>query len=156
MDNRTYWEFGVCYENMERMWGITESPQNVFWARKLYVDKYQALTSLQTLLSLSEAPSRVEIFLDYEAGTVSYSVAVRSLIYTLIQASFSGPFQSFFCLWFYYTMPSDHLPLRSSVPRLSLSQISRGDLGPGVEEPLLGTEKSPQSSPESKVRVENF
>ena len=47
--DRTYWELGVCEENVDRTWGIAESPQNGFWAVELYANKYQALLSpLQT------------------------------------------------------------------------------------------------------------
>lgn len=104
--DRTYWELGVCEENVDRAWGITESPQNGFWAVELYANKYQALTSPRTALPLSEPPSRVGVFLDYEAGHVSfYSVADGSHIYTFPQASFSGPLRPFFCLWFYHPTP---------------------------------------------------
>ncbi|XP_025151635.2 butyrophilin subfamily 1 member A1-like isoform X1 [Bubalus bubalis] len=104
--DRTYWELGVCEENVDRAWGIAESPQNGFWAVELYANKYQALTSPRTALPLSEPPSRVGVFLDYEAGHVSfYSVADGSHIYTFPQASFSGPLRPFFCLWFYHPTP---------------------------------------------------
>ncbi|XP_023411458.2 butyrophilin subfamily 1 member A1-like [Loxodonta africana] len=104
--DRAYWELGVCEENIQRTWGITESPQNGFWAVELYADKYQALTSPRTLLPLSEPPRRVGIFLDYEAGDVSfYSVSDRSHIFTFPQASFSGAVRPFFCLWFYHPTP---------------------------------------------------
>lgn len=104
--DRTYWELGVCEENVDRAWGISESPQNGFWAVELYANKYQALTSPRTALPLSEPPSQVGVFLDYEAGHVSfYSVADGSHIYTFPQASFSGPLRPFFCLWFYHPTP---------------------------------------------------
>ncbi|XP_037698142.1 butyrophilin subfamily 1 member A1-like isoform X2 [Choloepus didactylus] len=104
--DRTYWELGVCEENVERTWGITESPQKGFWAVELYANKYQALMSPRTLLPLSKPPSRVGIFLDYEGGEVSfYSVTDKSHIYTFPRASFSGPLRPFFCLWFYHPTP---------------------------------------------------
>ncbi|XP_032319287.1 butyrophilin subfamily 1 member A1-like isoform X3 [Camelus ferus] len=104
--DRTYWELGVCEENVERTWGITESPQNGFWAMELYANKYQALSSPRTALPLGEPLSRVGIFVDYEAGDVSfYSGADGSHIYTFPQASFSGPLRPFFCLWFYHPTP---------------------------------------------------
>lgn len=99
--DRTYWELGVCEENMERTWAIKESPQHGVWSLERYVDKCHALTSPRTLLPLSEPPSRVGIFLDYEAGEVSFfSVPDGSHIYTFSQASFSGCLRPFFCLWF--------------------------------------------------------
>nr|XP_010972482.1 butyrophilin subfamily 1 member A1-like isoform X1 [Camelus bactrianus]XP_010972483.1 butyrophilin subfamily 1 member A1-like isoform X1 [Camelus bactrianus]XP_010972485.1 butyrophilin subfamily 1 member A1-like isoform X1 [Camelus bactrianus] len=104
--DRTYWELGVCEENVERTWGITESPQNGFWAMELYANNYQALSSPRTALPLGEPLSRVGIFVDYEAGDVSfYSGADGSHIYTFPQASFSGPLRPFFCLWFYHPTP---------------------------------------------------
>nr|XP_023411458.1 butyrophilin subfamily 1 member A1-like [Loxodonta africana] len=127
--DRAYWELGVCEENIQRTWGITESPQNGFWAVELYADKYQALTSPRTLLPLSEPPRRVGIFLDYEAGDVSfYSVSDRShnLHFPpgLSSLGLSGPF---FCLWGLSPNPSNHWPLKAEKGREALQLRGGGD-----------------------------
>ncbi|KAF5925133.1 hypothetical protein HPG69_008810 [Diceros bicornis minor] len=88
---RTYSELGVCEEDTEWTWGITESPQNRFLFVELYANKYQALTFPRTLLSLRKPTSWVAILLDYEAGHVSfYSVANGSHICTFPKVSFTG------------------------------------------------------------------
>ncbi|XP_012589632.1 PREDICTED: butyrophilin subfamily 1 member A1-like [Condylura cristata] len=104
--NRTYWELGVCEKNRERERGIRVSPQNGIWSVELYAHKCQALTSPPTPLPLSTPPSRVGIFLDYEAGAVSFfSAADGAHIYTFPQASFSGPLHPFFGLWLHDPAP---------------------------------------------------
>lgn len=104
--DRAYWELGVCEENVKRMWAIKESPQNGVWSLERYFDKCHALTSPRTLLPLSDPPCKVGIFLDYEAGEVSFFSGVDgSHIYTFPQASFSGRLRPFFSLWFYHPTP---------------------------------------------------
>ena len=47
------------------------SPQNGFWAIRLYDGEYWGLTSPETSLTLKEKLCRVGVFLDYKAGDVS-------------------------------------------------------------------------------------
>nr|XP_008260671.1 butyrophilin subfamily 1 member A1 isoform X1 [Oryctolagus cuniculus] len=104
--DRTFWELGVCEDHLERAWAIQESPQHGVWALELYGNKYQALTSPRTPLPLGEPLRRVGIFLNYEAGDVSfYNAADGSHLYTFPQTCFSGPLRPFFCLWFYHPAP---------------------------------------------------
>uniref|UniRef100_F6RFF9 Butyrophilin subfamily 1 member A1 n=1 Tax=Ornithorhynchus anatinus TaxID=9258 RepID=F6RFF9_ORNAN len=96
------WSLGVCRENVRRKGEIWESPADGFWAvQKLYGD-YRALTSPRVPLPPTTSPSRVVVYLDYEAGDVSfYSGTDGSHIYTFPRAAFSGTLRPFFRL--YYT-----------------------------------------------------
>uniref|UniRef100_A0A4X1TK25 B30.2/SPRY domain-containing protein n=1 Tax=Sus scrofa TaxID=9823 RepID=A0A4X1TK25_PIG len=66
------WDLGICRDNVTREGVFTMSPQNGFWAIRLYDGDYWALTSPETSLPLRERPLKVGIFLDYEAGDVSF------------------------------------------------------------------------------------
>ncbi|XP_043846918.1 erythroid membrane-associated protein isoform X2 [Dromiciops gliroides] len=95
--DKTKWVLGVCSESVSRKGKITASPANGHWLlRQSRMNEYEALTSPQTFFRLKESPRRVGIFLDYEAGFVSfYNATNKSHIYTFIHA-FSGPLCPFF------------------------------------------------------------
>lgn len=104
--DRTFWGLGVCEESSGKAWGIRESPQSGFWVLERCANKHQALTCPPTLIPLSSPPTRVGVFLDYEAGDVSfYNAAGGSHIYTFPQAAFSSPLRPYFSLWFYHPCP---------------------------------------------------
>ncbi|KAB0336883.1 hypothetical protein FD755_025814, partial [Muntiacus reevesi] len=66
------WDLGVCRDNVSRKGTFQMSPQNGFWAIRLHQEDYWALTISETYLTLREKPLSVGIFLDYEAGDVSF------------------------------------------------------------------------------------
>ncbi|CAM5104363.1 unnamed protein product, partial [Natator depressus] len=70
--DKTNWTLGVCTESVTRKGKIYLSPEKGFWTVCLRYKEYKALTSHLTPLSMSVRPSRVRIFLDYEAGEVSF------------------------------------------------------------------------------------
>ncbi|XP_034644952.1 butyrophilin subfamily 1 member A1-like isoform X3 [Trachemys scripta elegans] len=81
--DKTGWELGVCRESVSRKGDITLSPEDGYWVVWLMSGGYKACTSLPTPLPVSIRPSRVGIFLDYEAGEVSfYNVTDRSHLFT--------------------------------------------------------------------------
>ncbi|XP_067412251.1 E3 ubiquitin-protein ligase TRIM39-like, partial [Emydura macquarii macquarii] len=95
--DKTSWTLGVCRESVSRKGTVTYTPGNGYWAVWLRDGEYKALTSLSTPLSLSVRPSRVGIFLDYEAGEVSfYNVTDRSQLFTFSD-TFSGTLHPYFC-----------------------------------------------------------
>ncbi|XP_030399609.1 LOW QUALITY PROTEIN: E3 ubiquitin-protein ligase TRIM39-like [Gopherus evgoodei] len=95
--DKTGWDLGVCRESVNRKGWVTLSPEDGFWAIWLRDGGYKALTSTPTPLPMSVRPSRVGIFLDYEAGEVSfYNVTDRSHLYTFTD-TFSGKLCPYFC-----------------------------------------------------------
>ncbi|KAI6056363.1 ERMAP [Marmota monax] len=95
--DKTKWILGVCSESVSRKGKVTASPANGHWLlRQSRGNEYQALTSPQTSFRLKEPPRCVGIFLDYEAGIISfYNVTDKSHIFTFTH-SFSGPLRPFF------------------------------------------------------------
>ncbi|XP_075768591.1 butyrophilin subfamily 1 member A1-like [Pelodiscus sinensis] len=94
--DKTEWALGVCRESVSRKGESTYSPGNGYWVVWLRDGGYEALTSPSTLLPLSARPSRVGVFLDYEAGEVSfYNVTDRSHLFTFT-GTFSGTLRPYF------------------------------------------------------------
>ncbi|XP_075769778.1 butyrophilin subfamily 1 member A1-like isoform X3 [Pelodiscus sinensis] len=94
--DKTGWDLGVCRESVSRKGKITLSPGRGYWVVWLRDGEYKARTSPPTLLSVSTRPSRVGVFLDYEAGEVSfYNVTDRSHLFTFT-GTFSGTLHPYF------------------------------------------------------------
>ncbi|XP_032103088.1 erythroid membrane-associated protein isoform X3 [Sapajus apella] len=95
--DKTKWILGVCSESVSRKGKVTASPANGHWLlRQSRENEYEALTSPQTSFRLKEPPRCVGIFLDYDAGVISfYNVTDKSHIFTFTH-SFSGPLRPFF------------------------------------------------------------
>ncbi|XP_039374797.1 butyrophilin subfamily 1 member A1-like [Mauremys reevesii] len=93
---KTGWYLGVCRETVSRKGKVTLSPEHGYWVMLLRGGGYQALTSPLTPLPVSIRPSRVGIFLDYEAGEVSfYNVTDRSRLFSFTD-TFSGTLRPYF------------------------------------------------------------
>ncbi|KAM7145493.1 butyrophilin subfamily 1 member A1-like [Macrochelys suwanniensis] len=100
--DKTGWYLGVCRESVSRKGKVTLTPVNGYWVLWLGDGKYQALTSPSTSLPVSIRPGRVGIFLDYEAGEVSfYNVTDRSLLFTFTD-TFSGTLHPYFSPSYYF------------------------------------------------------
>ncbi|XP_038624923.1 butyrophilin subfamily 2 member A2-like isoform X2 [Tachyglossus aculeatus] len=160
VEEATVWRLGVCRENVGRKRAISESPADGFWAVKKDVDGYWTPTSPPTRLRLSTAPSRVVVYLDYEAGDVSfYSGTDGSHIYTFPRAAFSGTLRPFFRLYRIddslticpvpggageNPVPASAQETPVSPPGVGpASATGDGDLLPGADAPLLPTQPSP-------------
>ncbi|XP_030399607.1 E3 ubiquitin-protein ligase TRIM39-like isoform X1 [Gopherus evgoodei] len=90
------WALGVCRESVSRKGDVTLSPEDGFWAVWLRDGGYEAGTPIPTPLPVSVRPSQVGIFLDYEAGEVSfYNVTDRSHLFTFTD-TFSGKLRPYF------------------------------------------------------------
>ncbi|XP_019488728.1 PREDICTED: E3 ubiquitin-protein ligase TRIM38-like [Hipposideros armiger] len=103
------WELGVCMENVQRDIRTRLIPQSGFWAISLSTKaSFSALTCPPTSLHLREQLLLVGVFLDYEAGVVSfYNMTSASHIFTFPRASFSGTLRPFI-----YVYPTSPLSLR--------------------------------------------
>ncbi|XP_032097949.1 E3 ubiquitin-protein ligase TRIM58 isoform X2 [Sapajus apella] len=91
------WGLGVCQDTLVRKGETTPSPENGVWALWLLKgNEYMVLASPSVPLLRLESPRCVGIFLDYEAGEVSfYNVTNGSYIYTFNQL-FSGVLRPYF------------------------------------------------------------
>ncbi|XP_003803250.1 E3 ubiquitin-protein ligase TRIM17 [Otolemur garnettii] len=95
------WALGVCRDNVSRKDRVPKSPENGFWVVQLSKGKKFLCTTMATPtpVTLTEPPTHMGIFLDFEAGELSfYSVNDGSHLHTYSQAAFPGPLQPFFCL----------------------------------------------------------
>ncbi|XP_067410797.1 butyrophilin subfamily 1 member A1-like, partial [Emydura macquarii macquarii] len=94
--DKTRWTLGVCRESVSRRGLVRLTPEDGYWALLLRDGEYEACISPPTILPVSVRPSRVGIFLDYEAGEVSfYNVTDRSLLCT-VTGTFSGTLRPYF------------------------------------------------------------
>ncbi|XP_044839258.1 E3 ubiquitin-protein ligase TRIM39-like isoform X2 [Mauremys mutica] len=95
--DKAEWALGVCRESVSRKGWVTATPEDGYWAVGLWDGEYKACTSPQTSIPMSVRPSRFGIFLDYEAGEVSfYNVTDRSHLFTFT-GTFSGKLRPYFC-----------------------------------------------------------
>ncbi|XP_012872399.1 PREDICTED: erythroid membrane-associated protein [Dipodomys ordii] len=118
---KTKWILGVCSESVSRKGKVTASPANGHWllrqSRELH---YEALTSPQTSFRLKEPPKCVGIFLDYEAGIISfYNVTDKSHIFTFSH-SFSGSLRPFF-------EPCLHDGGKNTAPLIICSELQKSE-----------------------------
>lgn len=93
------WGLGLCRESASRKGNVLFSPSNGYWVLRLQNGgHYEALTSPVSPLTLSVRPRRIGIFLDYEAGEISfYNVSDRSHVYTFTD-KFAGNLRPLFFL----------------------------------------------------------
>ncbi|XP_049727062.1 putative butyrophilin subfamily 2 member A3 [Elephas maximus indicus] len=104
--NRKAWTLGVCLESLDRKGSIAMSPRHGLWAMEFCREELRALAIPRIHLHPSQPLQRVGIFLDYEAGNISfYNGADGSHVYTFSGVSFSGPLRPFFCLWLHDRSP---------------------------------------------------
>ncbi|XP_070252830.1 butyrophilin subfamily 2 member A2-like isoform X1 [Myotis yumanensis] len=93
------WSVGVCAAGAERRGEGPLAPGNGFWTLEMFEGRYRALASPERVLPLRGRLRRVAVFLDYEAGDVSfYDARERAHLYTCPRAPFSGPLRPFFRL----------------------------------------------------------
>ncbi|KAM9120036.1 zinc finger protein RFP-like isoform 2-T2 [Pangshura tecta] len=67
-----YWAVGVARESVRRKGWISRSPEGGIWAVERWGDQFWALTSPETPLPLSRAPSRIRVCLDCDRGQVTF------------------------------------------------------------------------------------
>ncbi|XP_029440323.1 uncharacterized protein LOC115080312 [Rhinatrema bivittatum] len=108
--DKPHWEFGVCKDSVRRKGKMIASSEDESWATEVVVwdlegywvigvkngDEYEAVTFPRSKLALSVKPQVVGIFLDYEAGKVSfYSADHKCHLYTFT-ATFSEKLRPYF------------------------------------------------------------
>src|SRR4029434_6116851 len=99
VSGKTAWDLGVARESSNRKGRISLSPENGYWTIWLRNgDKYEAIENPSVLLSLKEKPERVAVFVDYEAGLVSFYDPDRwNLMYSFRGVSFKEKIYPFVC-----------------------------------------------------------
>ncbi|CAM4666804.1 unnamed protein product [Caretta caretta] len=85
------WAVGVARESVGRKGVISLSPEGGIWAVEQWGDQFQALTSPETPLTLSQAPSRVWVCLDCDRGQVTFiDAGAEAPIFTFPPGSVPG------------------------------------------------------------------
>ncbi|XP_073714020.1 butyrophilin subfamily 2 member A1-like [Misgurnus anguillicaudatus] len=87
----TWWFVGVARESVERKGWIYLNPKSGYWVAGLRYKEYWASEGPSSVhLSVSVAPQRVGVFVDYEEGRVSfYDVESMCHIYSFTDQSFN-------------------------------------------------------------------
>nr|XP_058142553.1 pyrin isoform X2 [Dasypus novemcinctus] len=96
--DKTAWILGVCEASICKKGSMALTPENGYWVVMMTRrNDYHASTFPPTHLRMREPPKRVGIFLNCEAGDISfYNVTAKSHIYTFTCSSSSGPLQPIF------------------------------------------------------------
>ncbi|XP_067425842.1 zinc finger protein RFP-like [Emydura macquarii macquarii] len=86
-----YWAVGVARESVRRKGWIGLSPEEGIWAVGRCRGQFQALTTPETLLPLSQVPSRIRVCLDCDRGQVTFfDAGDKAPIFTFPPASVPG------------------------------------------------------------------
>uniref|UniRef100_A0AC11EAT9 Tripartite motif containing 11 n=1 Tax=Ovis aries TaxID=9940 RepID=A0AC11EAT9_SHEEP len=110
---RASWALGVCRENANRKEKGELFAGNGFWILVFLGSYYNS--SERAFAPLRDPPRRVGIFLDYEAGHLSfYSASDGSLLYTFPETPFSGTLRALFS------------PLSSSPTPMTICRLKGG------------------------------
>ncbi|KAM4868584.1 E3 ubiquitin-protein ligase TRIM58-like [Urocitellus parryii] len=131
---RAEWGLGVCQDSVQRKGEATPSPENGVWALWLLRGcEYRVLASPSAPLLQLERPRRIGVFLDYEAGEVSfYNVTDGSHIYSFSQVS-SGVLRPYFFV-------CDEAPL--ILPPMAEAEAETLASGGHPDPPLMGNLQS--------------
>ncbi|XP_067865445.1 butyrophilin subfamily 1 member A1-like [Heterodontus francisci] len=93
------WDLGVAKESVQRKGRITLTDENGYWVIGRYWEKYEVKNSAKTEIQLSEEPTKIGIFLNYDEGIVSFHNAnTKDLLYKF-QTKFTEDIFPFFCPW---------------------------------------------------------
>jgi hypothetical protein len=93
------WALGVCSDTVKRDGWFKEIPAKNFWLVACEEGKIVALDTNSKLLPLREFPHRIGVFLDWEAGDVSfYNMVDGSHIYSFARIIFCGALRPYFSL----------------------------------------------------------
>ncbi|KFO20087.1 E3 ubiquitin-protein ligase TRIM11 [Fukomys damarensis] len=92
---RSSWALGICRDNVNRKEKGELSAGNGFWIL-VFLGSYYSSTK-RAFSPMRDPPRRVGIFLDYEAGHLSfYSVTDGSLLFIFPETTFSGTLRPLF------------------------------------------------------------
>ncbi|XP_006882269.1 PREDICTED: butyrophilin subfamily 1 member A1-like [Elephantulus edwardii] len=122
----TRWGLGVCSDTVKRHGWFVESPEKNFWVVAFTEGEIKALTSTPRSLRLRKHPDKIGVFLDWEAGDVSfYNMTDDSHIYSFTGITFCGNLRPYFSLQGPVTISSisDHT---NNCPTSSKTSLTHG------------------------------
>ncbi|KAM4696177.1 butyrophilin subfamily 1 member A1-like [Rhinophrynus dorsalis] len=91
-----FWSLGIAKQTVRRAGGLRECPEAGIWAIRGTAEGFYALSSPHTEIFPSERPTKVGIFLNYEAKTVSfYDAQTYELLYKFQEIE-QEPFYPFY------------------------------------------------------------
>uniref|UniRef100_G1Q0J0 Butyrophilin subfamily 1 member A1 n=1 Tax=Myotis lucifugus TaxID=59463 RepID=G1Q0J0_MYOLU len=132
----TRWALGVCSDTVKREGWFVESPEKNFWVVAYKKEEIGVLTFQSEPLSLGQCPDRIGVFLDWEAGDVSfYNMVDGSHIYSFTGIQFCGILRPYFSLQGPGTSvaicpASDHTEnCPDSSPKTSVTHLRSSDMG---------------------------
>ncbi|XP_044531209.1 butyrophilin subfamily 1 member A1-like [Gracilinanus agilis] len=131
--NKATWRLGICRDNVNRSGWFRESPEIGFWVVGCFEGVFQSMIGKHLEYpSLGKPPEQIGIFLDYEAGDVSfYNMTDGSHIYTFPPAPFSGPVHPYFSIQ----------TLDTSFTICSVSDRTERTPAPSLETPMASQEQ---------------
>ncbi|TSY83960.1 Nuclear factor 7, ovary [Bagarius yarrelli] len=96
--NKQGWDIGVASEEANRKGQLSLKPSQGYWAIVHYNgDSYAALEDTPILLSLSNAPCKVGVFVDYNEKLVSfYDMEAETHIYSFTNCAFGTVIRPYF------------------------------------------------------------
>ncbi|XP_062043155.1 butyrophilin subfamily 1 member A1-like [Lepus europaeus] len=99
MGQGAQWTLGICPETVNRERWFVENTENNLWLVAYKEGKVMTLTSKPESLKLRSYPERIGVFLDWEAGDLSfYNMVDGSHICSYTGINFCGKFQPYFSL----------------------------------------------------------
>ncbi|XP_072497579.1 butyrophilin-like protein 9 [Notamacropus eugenii] len=118
---KSRWFLGVCYDSVERKEEVKLCPQTGYWVMGLWNGcEYFIFNPHRVSLTLRVPPRRVGVFLNYEAGKVSFfNVTDNSHIFTFTD-KFSGTLRPYF-------RPRSHDGGEQAIPLTICSLPNKGD-----------------------------
>ncbi|XP_062904048.1 nuclear factor 7, brain-like [Mobula hypostoma] len=94
------WCLGVAAESVERKGKFKVSPRLGFWTIARVNDKMWVYNTPRSRLPAGPIPGRVEVYLSYESGTLSfYNTETKSHLHTFTGNKFTGKLYPFFWTW---------------------------------------------------------
>ncbi|XP_004391162.1 butyrophilin subfamily 1 member A1-like [Trichechus manatus latirostris] len=131
----TRWAVGVCSDTVKRQGWFVENPEKNFWVVACTEGTIEALTSPPESLSLRQHLHRIGVFLDWDAGDVSfYNMIDGSHIYSFTTITFCGTLRPYFSLQGSGTslttcLASDHTEnCPDSPPKTSVTHVTNCDV----------------------------
>lgn len=96
--NKRGWDIGVAREEANRKGALSIKPSQGYWVIVHYNgDNYAALEDPPTLLSLSNKPYKVGVFVDYNEKLVSfYDMEAENHIYSFTDCAFGEAIRPYF------------------------------------------------------------